>query len=125
MCEINFDGSCDVWRETEQVARKQHKCSCCDAVILPGERYRRIFVVADGNADGEKACSACAAASDRFADAHDGRSALPSFMPEMLRHCIDEEGQHSESGQRWLGELAAIVDRSKLAKVSATPGAIA
>lgn len=116
MCDISFDGSCDVWNEREVTARLAHVCDCCNGAIAPGEKYRRIFMAGEGSAGTEKQCLACVTLNEEFATIH-GANVAPSYMPEMLQQCIDEEGATSEMGQKWIGELAAMKTR-RTARVS-------
>lgn len=64
------DGSCDVWRVTWHVARKQHKCCECLEAISPGERYEVIFCVFMGEVAVHKTCEFCATEYDRLLQKH-------------------------------------------------------
>lgn len=48
-CYCDFDGYWDVYRSTEHVARKPHKCYECGRKIMPGERYEMAFAIGDGD----------------------------------------------------------------------------
>ncbi len=50
MCEIDFDGTCSVWRENTRKARKEHRCSCCGGTIRVGKTYLDHFSVYEGDA---------------------------------------------------------------------------
>jgi len=48
-----------LFKEKIVKARKQHKCSECDADIQPGERYENASGVWDGEFSTHKTCSIC------------------------------------------------------------------
>ncbi len=48
MCSIDLD-PCEVWREEERKARKEHRCACCNRVIKPGTKYLSHFSVFEGS----------------------------------------------------------------------------
>jgi hypothetical protein len=84
MCVVDLDGGSEVWRESEQRARKVYRCYSCGALVLPGETYRRIFSVYEGDASDMPICEICSAASDAFCEAHDlgGMSDVRSFVQD-------------------------------------------
>lgn len=91
MCEIQYDGWCDVWDEKDRTARKEHWCSCCNGLIWPGEKYVAHFSVYDGNANYEKCCSKCDIWRELFGSVpeHNGTPA-PSDFWSKLQDCIGE-----------------------------------
>jgi hypothetical protein len=48
-----------VYRSSERVARKEHKCYECHRTIRPGERYERVFAIWDGAANNVCTCHHC------------------------------------------------------------------
>ncbi len=53
------DETCTVHRHKIVTARKEHKCSACRSVILPGHRYASVFTLFEGEADTIKRCGSC------------------------------------------------------------------
>lgn len=109
MCDIDWSVDASVWNVRNVTARKPHACSCCGGTIASGELYIRHFSVHDGSPCSEKMCRPCAQISDLFAIEHKS-TGVPSYMPQLLRECIDAEGADSEPGKRWtsaLGEMRA------------------
>ena len=50
---------CHLLSETRPVARKEHACNYCDRGIAVGTRYRRCFMLIDGEPWTEKTCREC------------------------------------------------------------------
>lgn len=48
-----------IWRESEPMARKGHRCDACGETITPGQRYSSTFYVYDGAAQTIKRCARC------------------------------------------------------------------
>lgn len=115
MCEIDFDGYCDVWRETERTARKEHKCSSCGLLIIRGDKYIEHFDIYDGETNRSKCCMACDADRKEFGKAHDVGTLEPRSFPHYLEECIYDDG-HDEEGRRWLPMLNRLRKRQKEAK---------
>ena len=90
-------------------ARKEHRCACCSATIRVGEQYVSLFTIFEGDAARERCCQACDAAIEEFAEAHEGTRSNPSYFQDMLRECMDEGDEESET--RWKPMLAAIQAR--------------
>lgn len=57
MCDCG-DGP-STYRETRPKARKSHKCCECGRMIQPGETYRHLWGVWEGEAKTFKTCDAC------------------------------------------------------------------
>jgi hypothetical protein len=61
----NTDGySNDVETESYHKARKEHVCCACGETIRKGDRYRKTFVVFEGDVDTYKHCLRCATLMD-------------------------------------------------------------
>jgi hypothetical protein len=58
---VDLDGYNEVQNTAIRQARKLHKCDACRTAIKPGERYRYVFTVYDGEADTTKRCLRCEA----------------------------------------------------------------
>lgn len=54
------------------VARKTHRCECCNTTIQPGEKYHRQSVVYDSRAYTWKTCDECQAIFGKVWDWCDG-----------------------------------------------------
>ena len=63
-CECDIEGSVSFYRVETRKARKSHRCSECDAPILPGEAYEDAAGKQDGDMWNEKTCSFCMALVD-------------------------------------------------------------
>jgi hypothetical protein len=61
-CEI--DGGNDVETESHHRARQEHTCCACRETIRKGDRYRKTFVVFEGDAYTYKHCLRCATMFD-------------------------------------------------------------
>jgi hypothetical protein len=61
--ECSGDGP-EVSAETTPIARKPHICGECRREIEPGERYRRVFMVCDGDASTYRSCRHCMVAQE-------------------------------------------------------------
>jgi len=60
-CSYDYDApSPSVYRETEPVARKPHRCVECGEPIRPGQRYHRATGIWDGSWSTFSTCSPCA-----------------------------------------------------------------
>lgn len=60
MCASDDGYATQVWNERALRARKTYVCSECYRSIVPGELYRYLFVVVDGEPGVERAHMACA-----------------------------------------------------------------
>jgi hypothetical protein len=58
-CYCDFDGVSTVYRASEPVARKPHRCDECGRTIQPGERYESVFHITDGDAGTHHTCPHC------------------------------------------------------------------
>lgn len=58
MCSCNDDGPSAMW-ESKPKAKKRHKCCECRGWIEPGEVYRRVRGVWDGEARTFSMCADC------------------------------------------------------------------
>lgn len=110
MCDIDLE-TCSVFSETQIKARKPHVCDCCGGPIKPGEHYQKHFSVFDGYPTSEKSCLACVEMTSEFTKVH-GQYSNPSYMPELLQECIDNErGEDEAMVQKWTSELKAMEKR--------------
>jgi hypothetical protein len=71
---VSYDCFCDydppsMIRESEPVARKDHRCTECGRRIAAGERYSYTWGIWDGMADTFKTCPRCLALRD-YVKAH-------------------------------------------------------
>lgn len=110
MCEVELEPA-DVFVDTYQVARKEHRCSCCSGPIVVGERYLKHFQVFEGTPLTEKACAACAADRETFTKDPNHGSSCPSYFREMLNDCVD----HTDANDRWRPMLDALTARRRAA----------
>lgn len=95
MCEISYDdGPCTIWEEKHVRARKEHVCSCCHAIVWPGEKYTTHFSLFDGEATYEKCCSECDVWRQLFGSVpeHHGVPG-PGYFREVLGDCIGSGGE--------------------------------
>lgn len=86
MCMIEDGEPCDVWIETAHRARKEHKCEECYRMIMPGEMYRRIFMVSDGHARTSKMCAHCTKAAGLLVEQCGGYAA-GGVLEDLTQHC--------------------------------------
>lgn len=66
MCDP-CDEYAELWEERHQRARVPHRCSACRETIRPGDRYRRIESLFDGDWSTVKQCARCMAVYDALA----------------------------------------------------------
>lgn len=104
MCEIEFDGHCDVFEERFVKARKEHTCLVCRRTIPKGETYLVNFSVYEGEASHEKCCAECAKDKDEFFKAHGSGSASPSTFEHYLHECISDHPEPEED-EEWEPEV--------------------
>ncbi len=105
MCVVELE-PCDVWRETERKARKEHRCGCCGRRILTGESYRAIFGVYEGEVFSGKYCGACREAAGEFSHAHEIGLPTPESLVELLQECVWDGEEEIE--RRWKPMLEQI-----------------
>jgi hypothetical protein len=130
MCTIEMDDYCEVWKETFQHARKQHRCSSCRTMIQPGDRYMKLFMIYDHSPSQEKVCLVCESLWRSFTEAHDG-GLSPENLQEMLSDCVadlrwvqfksaagrlDYFEDMDDNEKQWRRYLAALKLRTKVAK---------
>ena len=58
---VDVEGTCDVWQNRWQVARKPHRCDACDETIRVGNRYHYHFQIYERDRDTVKRCARCQA----------------------------------------------------------------
>lgn len=109
MCYIGFDGTCEVWNEAEQKARKPHRCSSCRRPIKVGEKYLRHFSIFEGDTTSEKMCVDCLEDRREFCDAHRIAGFPPSNLQHYLSECIADGDE--ESDQQWRPMLERLKAR--------------
>lgn len=110
MCDIDLD-RCEVWDERHVVARKLHGCDCCNGPILPGERYVRHFSRLDGEITSEKMCAACDSDRTEFATWPGHMQTNPSYFPELIQSCLDEDDESEDLWRPMLERIEARADR--------------
>jgi len=66
-CDCGWDEGPELWQPEDRTARKQHVCGECRRTIEPGDEYRRIFYVYEGDASAHKMCERCADLDDSLA----------------------------------------------------------
>ena len=109
MCEIDtYDWDEPAFTsETWRVARKPHRCSCCDAQILSGVKYLVFTYCVDGRVDVEKCCAACDRDRQAFGKVHH-----VWVYPASLEPLVDECIANGDPGaRRWKAMLARIAAR--------------
>lgn len=57
--EVDEDGFCEVYAESERTARKPTKCDACAAPIAVGEKYAYVFIVFEGDRSQVRRCARC------------------------------------------------------------------
>lgn len=123
MCDIDYDDGehCAMWEERKVgKAKKDHKCSCCGGAIAKGDSYVTHFSIFGNEPWHEKKCLPCDQIVQDFKKEHDGQSGIPSYIPELLHHCIDEEGADSEAGKKWQAALDEMTRRFDATKQATT-----
>lgn len=91
MCRIDDGELCDIWREAERRAAKEHKCTECGRQIAKGERYLRIEGLYDGSWTTMRVCAHCRVGADWL------RAECGGFT---LDGVIDEVREHAEEYRR-------------------------
>lgn len=86
---FEVDDPCPVYEVHWRIARKPHRCECCDTAIPPGAQYRRDHMVSDGSASDEACCFACAVALHLLMARH-GSHPSPSWAVDFLRECLHD-----------------------------------
>lgn len=110
MCTYYDDGErCEVWRETQRLARIAHRCDCCGRTIAARTLYVRHFSVYESDSCDEKCCIECDAARRTFSAAHGNLEFVPSEFLHELYYCITEGDEESE--RLWRPMIAAIKQR--------------
>jgi hypothetical protein len=118
MCEVYNDSHCEAYRETERVARKQHRCDGCGAIIRPGRRYAYASGVFEGYPFSTHTCLPCERARKEFGKAH-RVGVAPDALSEHLEECIREGDGDTK---RWRILYARLRSRSRRASVTAAGG---
>lgn len=111
MCTIDYDDPVRVYRESPRIARKEHECSGCGAVIRNGEAYCYVSYVDDYRGNSEHECFACWWTRSAFWAEHNG-GPLPSLLWEELRDCIGGERTNT-----WRPHLAALQRRWRTSSI--------
>lgn len=111
MCDIDFDGYCDVWQERPRKARKQHKCNTCGRQIAPGETYVAHFSIFEGETNNEKICAECEADRSEFTEAHHCQIS-PSGWIDYLIDCH----VGGDEGEKWKPMIARYRERRAAVK---------
>lgn len=89
-CDHDVDVSlCDFCADKIIVARKSHVCGECNAIIAPGEKYRRIVGKHDGELTTTKLCNDCNSVVRAFFDCF----TVGNIWEAMGRHVFDMDGE--------------------------------
>lgn len=70
----------DVLRQEKPVARKEHRCLFCGAVIKKGEKYQHNVYVTDGEIDDQRMHLCCEDAVAEFFDPYDDYLDVDAIM---------------------------------------------
>jgi predicted RNA-binding Zn-ribbon protein involved in translation (DUF1610 family) len=97
------------WRK----ARKARTCMTCSSALPVGERYLRLFMIADNEATVEVACPPCGEALERFGKEH-GFTPTPNSFEALLDECIVGDG-----GGPWKPVEQGIIGRRLAARAEA------
>lgn len=91
MCSLDYDGVCPVWREIPRIARVQHVCDGCGAIIEPRTAYLDHSHVYDGSAASEAMCFGCWWARKVFmiSPEHDV-TPTPRFLWRDIADCTED-----------------------------------
>lgn len=107
MCSLDYDGVCDVWRETPRIARVQHACDGCGTIIPPRAAYLAHAHVYDGSAGSESMCFCCWWAREEFRASPEHRIIpTPRYLWRDVEDCID-----GDRSSPWRPLLAGIKAR--------------
>lgn len=94
LCYCEDGDHASVFESTDVMsARESHACDECDRAILPGESYRRVWGVWDGEANTYRACCRCMVLEE-WVKAH-----FPCYCPllggliDRVRDEIDNNGE--------------------------------
>lgn len=88
MCMIDGGDRAEVWVESTQKARKEHRCGECGRTISPGEVYHKVFGVQDGDPFSGKWCSHCNVAKDWLWENCGG--SILGMIEEDIREHVEE-----------------------------------
>jgi hypothetical protein len=89
MCELDFDGYCEVWDESIiKKARKQHRCDSCGGTIEKGSSYIKHFSIFEGSVTSDKMCNDCDDDRTAFSKEHGNMLPAPSGFKDVLYDCI-------------------------------------
>lgn len=114
MCSIDSDSSPSVWNSRYVKARQLHRCCCCGSRISIGDRYRDLFAIFDGEPHQEKACEACGAIAQLFAEEHGFSDYTAHSLMDLLRECWD--GADKTETKLWRTASAVIYRKNRRAK---------
>lgn len=104
MCSCDLEQP-SVFVEDRHKAKKQHKCSSCKGVIMPGEEYIATFGVWDGEASRYRRCIDC---DGLMAWAHQQDDCLCLSVSDLMN---DIREHFSDRGERAL--IDECEDRAK------------
>lgn len=111
MCYIELE-PCSVWSEVERKARTPKRCTVCDGLVKPSERYVKHFSVFEGDPTFAVMCRDCKGDRQVFAEAHEGMRPTPADFLRLLDECIDEDSEDDSDG--WKAMLVRIEARGTL-----------
>lgn len=108
MCEIYFDESAELLRESHPKARKKHKCKGCGGPINPGEVYLIRVSLFDSQITEDKLCNECEKDSNRFFREH-GVGWVTNGWLEWLDECVVGDGEGADP--EWVQMLERAKER--------------
>lgn len=93
MCMIEgCDERAHVWEESQQKARKEHKCGECRRVIAVGETYWRVWAISSDGPFTGKWCEHCNVAKE-WLWKECGGSLLSGVREDIAEHLDEYRGQ--------------------------------
>lgn len=109
MCVLDLE-PCEVWSETEHVARTPKKCDCCGGPVIKADRYIKHFSKYDGTVTSNYLCMPCKADRGYFAAAH-GITPTPDGFWQILADCVSED--EDEESNPWKPMMDRIKARAR------------
>lgn len=88
MCYIDVDSYSEVWNERVVTARKEHRCDCCQGIIVPGAKYIRHFSIFEGEITSEKLCVDCDGDRQEFSKRHEYWTPSPGATRGLVKECL-------------------------------------
>lgn len=119
MCTLEVDDYAKIWNEAPRVARKEHECDACHALIPKGVAYLHHSSLYDGHWTTEAMCFPCWWVREAFALEH-RYTPVPNQLVATLRECIDgrlSAGERS-APTNWAPELASVLRRYRTSEAN-------